>query len=362
MRPVSDWTERKRIMDKSNHSEALDALASNDEELVIEVMRGDSEKNSDDTHEENIADKQVSEVLENLKSESIPKQIIGFYKKHFKGRFLRILGVLALIAIIGILVFNAVINQNFCVTFYQIRSDKVSNNIRIVELADLHNNQFGKKNSKLVSKIAALHPDLIFYAGDMMNHNDSNYSVLFDLSDELSKIAPIYACYGNHEYDQYLFVDKEFRKKLEEHNVTVLSNEKADVVVGKTTFQLIAISDGLEQFDVETNTAKKFLESLEPTSECRICLTHYPELFLEKLQDRDIDIAFTGHAHGGLIRLPKIGGIYSNGEGFLPTLTSGVNKMDDGSQVVVSRGLGNSSIWPRINNQPELVVTDICWY
>lgn len=349
-------------MDKSNHSEALDALANNDEELVIEVMRGDGEKSLEDKPEESAANKRVSKVLENLKSESIPKQIKGFYKKHFKGRFLRILCVLILVTITGILVYNGIINRNFCVTFYQIRSDKVSNNIRIVELADLHNNKFGKKNSKLIDKIASLHPDLIFYAGDMMNHHNSDYSVLFDLSDELSKIAPIYACYGNHEYDQYLFVDKEFRKKLEEHNVTVLSNEKADVVVGRTSFQLIAISDGPEQFDVETNTAKRFLEKLEPTNDCRICLTHYPELFFEKLQNRDIDIAFTGHAHGGLMRLPKIGGIYSNGEGFLPKLTSGVNKMDDGTQVVVSRGLGNSSIWPRINNQPELVVTDICWY
>ena len=132
--------------------------------------------------------------------------------------------------------------------------------------------------------------------------------------------------------------------------------------MGKSKIQLIAVSDGVDQYDVKTNNSKKFIEKLEKTDACRICLTHYPELFLEKLKNKDIDIAFTGHAHGGLIRLPRIGGIYSSGEGFFPTLTSGVKEMENGTQVVISRGLGSSSFFPRINNQPELVVTDICWY
>lgn len=275
--------------------------------------------------------------------------------------------ILALSAIVG---GNILANQNFTVSFYQITSDKVSNNIRIVELSDLHNSEYGEKNSKLVSKIKDLHPDIIVYAGDMMNEQDYDYSVLFNLSDELADTAPIYACYGNNELTQQLFYDDQFVKKLEEHHVTLLSNEAKDVEVGSSVIQLIAISDNVDQFDVETNNAKKFLGALEPTDNCRICLTHYPELFKEKLLDRGIDVAFTGHAHGGLIRLPYIGGLYSPGEGVLPKFTAGVVEADDGTKVVVSRGLGNSSEAtgiegfeiPRINNRPELVVVDICWY
>ena len=255
-----------------------------------------------------------------------------------------------------------VINRNFTVSFYQIRSEKVSDNIRIIELADLHNKEFGKGNSKLIAKIKELKPDLIFYGGDMMNYKNDDYSVLFDLSDKLSEIAPIYACYGNNELDQYLFEDKDFTIAFKKHHVNLLSNEAVDVKVKNTTLQLVAISDDLKQYDVKSNNGKKFIESLEPTNNCRICLTHYPELFHQKLLDKGIDVAFTGHAHGGLIRLPYIGGLYSTGEGFLPHFTSGVMEMKDGAQVVVSRGLGNSSIFPRINNQPELVVADICWY
>ncbi len=270
--------------------------------------------------------------------------------------------LILLAALVLTVAVNIAINRSFTVTFYQIRSLKVTDSIRIVELADLHNKEFGNQNEDLIRKIKALHPDLIFYAGDMMNYRDYTYSVLFDLSDKLSAIAPVYACFGNNEMDQYLFEDQSFAQKLREHHVDLLSNEAKDVEVGSTTIQLIAVSDGLQQFDVETNNAKRFLETLEPTSNCRICLTHYPELFHEKLLNYGIDVAFTGHAHGGLIRLPVIGGLYSTGEGFFPEFTSGVVQAEDGAQVVISRGLGDSRRIPRINNQPELVVVDLCWY
>lgn len=277
-------------------------------------------------------------------------------------KIVKIVALVLVVAIVATVGVNIILNRNFTVSFYQVRSDKVTDNIRVVELADLHNATYGKDNEKLVAKVRALKPDLIFYAGDMMNYKNSDYSVLFTLSDKLSEVAPIYACLGNNELDQYLFEDKSFVKKLSSHKVNVLSNEATDVTVGNTTVQLVAVTEGADQYDNPNTNAKKFVESLKPTNNCRICLTHYPELFLNKLLEKNIDIAFTGHAHGGHIRLPKIGGLYSNGEGFLPKLTAGVEEAADGTQVVISRGLGNHNFLPRINNQPELVVVDICWY
>ena len=284
-------------------------------------------------------------------------------RKHRKLKIVLITALILVVALSLYVVANVVIiNRNFTVSFYQVRCEKVSDNIRIVQLSDLHNKEYGKDNSKLVKKIKNLNPDLIVYSGDMMNYKDDDYSVLFGLSDKLSEIAPIYACYGNNEIDQYLFEDKKFADEFKSHNVNLLSNEAVDVKIKNTQVQIIAVSDDLKQYDIKTNNGKKFVESLEPTSNCRICLTHYPELFKEKLLNKGIDVAFTGHAHGGLIRLPFIGGIYSTGEGFFPHFTSGVVKAKDGTQVVVSRGLGDSSKIPRINNQPELVVVDLCWY
>ena len=232
-------------MDNEKHDESLNAHQSTEDEIVIEIMRGDDEKAAEDKPEEHERKDHLAKALEGLVSESLPSRIRRFYRKHFKGKLLRTLSVLVVVALIVTLCANLVKNRNFTVTFYQVRSDKVSDNIRIAVLADLHNNEFGKKNCKLVDKIKSLHPDLIVYAGDMMMYKNKDYSVLFDLSDKLCMIAPIYACYGNHELDQYLFKDREFTKKLKQHNVTLLSNEARDVVVGRTTLQFIAISETL---------------------------------------------------------------------------------------------------------------------
>lgn len=276
--------------------------------------------------------------------------------------YLAVLCSILLLALIALVVVNIIANQSFEVSFYEIQSEKVSDLIRVVELSDLHNAEFGEKNSELVEKIETLHPDLIFFCGDMINKHDTDYSVLFELSDQLAEIAPIYACFGNHDYTTYLVDDREMKDKMRAHNINILSNQAEMVKVKNTTIQLIAISEGIDQFDIETNTCKKFLQGLAPTNNLRICLTHYPELFKEKLLNWGIDIAFTGHAHGGHIRLPYIGGLYSNGEGFLPKFTSGVQTVADGTRVVISRGLGNHNPIPRINNKPELVVVDINWY
>ncbi len=284
--------------------------------------------------------------------------------RHNKGRrAVRIvMAALAAAAILTVTV-NLIINQSFGVTFYQIRCAKIADDIRIVELADLHNQVFGDRNQKLVGAIRSLEPDLIVYAGDMINEEDGDYSVLFDLSDQLSEIAPIYACYGNNELRRYWRADKELPQKLAEHRVTLLSDEALDVAVGGNVLQFIAVTDDSEHFDIVGKSyyrSKAFLEQLEPTESCRVCLTHYPVLFRDKLLHQGIDVAFTGHAHGGLIRLPVLGGLFSPGEGFLPDFTSGVVTAEDGAQVVISRGLGNSVFLPRINNPPELVVVDLC--
>ena len=93
----------------------------------------------------------------------------------------------------------------------------------------------------------------------------------------------------------------------------------------------------------------------------KLLLTHYPEYFLGKLNDYDIDLAITGHAHGGQVRLPFIGGLYAANQGLFPKLCDGYHE-DGNSKFIVSRGLGKSGIVPRINNKPEIVIADISWY
>ncbi|MFQ8733842.1 MAG: hypothetical protein ACLSAC_27290 [Enterocloster bolteae] len=93
----------------------------------------------------------------------------------------------------------------------------------------------------------------------------------------------------------------------------------------------------------------------------KLLLVHYPEYFLDGIEDLPIDLALCGHAHGGIIRIPFVGGVYAGEQGFFPELTEGMHELGN-STVIVSRGLGNSHKIPRINNKPELVVIDVNWY
>ena len=104
-----------------------------------------------------------------------------------------------------------------------------------------------------------------------------------------------------------------------------------------------------------------FEKAMSADDNFKLLLTHYPEYFLSKLNAYDIDLAITGHAHGGQVRLPFIGGLYVADQGLFPKLCDGYHE-DGNSKFIVSRGLGKSGIVPRINNKPEIVIADISWY
>ncbi|MBQ6936698.1 MAG: metallophosphoesterase, partial [Clostridia bacterium] len=88
-----------------------------------------------------------------------------------------------------------------------------------------------------------------------------------------------------------------------------------------------------------------------------ILLSHHPELFPE-YSSTNVDLVFSGHAHGGQFRLPFIGGIIAPEQGLFPEFDAGVFN-ENNTTMVVSRGLGNSIIPVRINNSPEVVVVTI---
>ena len=118
---------------------------------------------------------------------------------NFLRRLLLFVLVIALI-LGGILLYNLELNKNFITTFYSVAVDKPVDDLRIVELSDLHLRQYGEGNADLVHKISNLKPDLIVVAGDMNIDTDSDYSVVLDLMRQLVDIAPVYYAPGNHEW------------------------------------------------------------------------------------------------------------------------------------------------------------------
>lgn len=257
--------------------------------------------------------------------------------------------------------------KGLTVTRYQYKNDKLTEPIVAVQLTDLHNSQFGRKNRRLIKKIRAQHPDVIFMTGDMLNDDNERTDILENLITELKDIAPVYFSFGNHE-DRYIekYDTKEsFISKIEKAGATVLEQKYVDVTIkgqeiriGGLFGYVLADAKGYTWMD---GSEQKFMEEFQNTDRFKILLSHMPEgLFLWKsMEVWNVDLVFSGHVHGGQIRIPGIGGIYEPEQGFFPTtITKGMAQCGYGT-MILSAGLGNSKWVPRINNIPEIVVCEM---
>lgn len=237
---------------------------------------------------------------------------------------------------------------------------KQFNNYKIIQLSDLHGKEFGNEQSKLVRKIKNEKPDIIVFTGDLIDskHYVEKYSL--KLMGKIIKIAPVYFVTGNHEYWSGKYEGLE--SKLKKLGVKVLKNDGVVLERSGGKIQLLGIDDPAkitgneylsEQQRAEDNI-KKSLQSINNDIEFKVLLSHRPELF-SLYSNYDFDVVLTGHAHGGQIRIPFVGGIVAPNQGVLPKYTSGHYKMMN-TTMIVNRGLGNSIIPQRIFNRPEIVV------
>ena len=250
-------------------------------------------------------------------------------------------------------------NGRFETTFYQLRSDKLTSHVRIVQLSDLHLNQFGPDNSLLIQRVASLQPDLIAITGDMTIGKDPDFQPVVELCRQLTEIAPVYYSWGNHEHGDIMNgFNVELPAQLEQAGVHILNFEYQLAEVNGNQLAIGGLySDAAEFYPA----CPDFLEEFCRQEAFTLLLCHHPELYDELMEGYPVDLALCGHAHGGLIKLPGIGALYAPGQGFFPELTQGCRELL-GSTVVISRGLGVSSPVPRFNNRPELVVIDADCY
>ncbi len=285
-------------------------------------------------------------------------------KKRRNGKkLLRILLILAVCISAAVFAYAQYTKTHYKVTFYQETSKKVSENIRIAVISDIHNREYGEKNEKLISEISSLKPDLILFPGDMVIREKDDYQAVLDLVSEASKIAPCYGVLGNHESERiYYGDDKDLPSKFENAGLKILRNATEKIRIGKDTVQLIGVegtSYGFEEYG-----GREFMDKakIDPSA-LSIVMAHIPILFEPQLSGYDFDLGIAGHTHGGIVVLPLIGGLYSSEEGLFPKFTSGKYILEKQQVLVISAGLGDSKIFPpRINNIPELVVIDIDRY
>jgi predicted MPP superfamily phosphohydrolase len=288
-----------------------------------------------------------------------------------------------LIVVIGILLLMVLwgqIEQKFLgITKYTIPSAKLqgqSSMIKIVVLADLHNNSFGKNNERLIKHIRQLSPDMICVVGDMINKKDTCYpSNAFHLIQGLAKSFPVYYSYGNHEQRIEQYTDPEsyhhitnkneiystwveYKKQLEKSNVIFLDNNSFIWNKDNLRIKITGVSIGPEFFERNKCVAmdNQYLKELIGASsdkEFQILLAHNPVYFKEYVK-WGADLTLSGHLHGGMVRLPRMGGVISPQAKFFPKYQDGIHTEDD-CTMVVSRGLGSHSVMPRLFNVPELI-------
>ncbi|WP_144510580.1 metallophosphoesterase [Bacillus sp. FJAT-22090] len=224
------------------------------------------------------------------------------------------------------------------------------NGLKIVQISDLHDATFGEKQEKLIEKVKKAKPDLIFITGDLIDSNRYDLENSLDAVRQIVSLAPIYYVTGNHEIATN---DVEHIKaSLTNIGVVVLSNEERIVKKDGEQLRIIGIEDPLNGV-----TVADALNSLKKTEDFTLVLSHRPETFQDYV-DRDLDVVFSGHAHGGQFRIPGLGGLVAPGQGLFPKYTAGVYE-EENTKMIVSRGLGNSVIPVRIFNTPEIIVVTL---
>lgn len=228
---------------------------------------------------------------------------------------------------------------------------------KIAHVSDLHNAVFGRKNEKLLSLIRAAEPDIIAITGDLIDSRHTDIDSALAFVEAAAEIAPVYYVTGNHE--SRLDFD-EIEPRLIAAGARVLRNEAEDIGRGGERIRLAGIDDPsfIRTGGTAEERAAAELEQLgDGGGTFTVLLAHRPEL-VEVYAEYGAVLVLSGHAHGGQVRLPLLGGLYAPGQGLLPEYDSGLYSLGE-TQMVVSRGLGNSVAPLRVNNRPELVIVTL---
>jgi len=224
--------------------------------------------------------------------------------------------------------------------------------MRIIQVSDLHNTEFGEDNEKLLNLIRRAEPEIIVITGDLVDSRRTDLKLAVAFAEKAVQIAPVYFAPGNHESR---LAYGEIRENLTAAGVTVLDNEGIFLERGGSQLALLGVQD--PDFGLHPGVEAVLAEMMQRVDGYSILLSHRPELFDTYVQE-GVNLVFTGHAHGGQFRLPFVGGLFAPGQGPFPEYDSGIYSALD-TTMVVSRGLGNSVIPIRFNNRPDLIVVQL---
>lgn len=280
---------------------------------------------------------------------------------------LAIISILIVVCLIVVCIISYFENRRLVITKYQIKDNLIPEefeDFHIVQLSDLHNAAFGTGNGELISKVAELKPDIILITGDMIIGKPGK-DVMFaaDTMNALTDIAPVYFSMGNHELRTSIYRDVYqdmwdcFLKRLSP-KIHLLSDEKTEIVKNDSSICLYGLNLTPELYKrmFHTPMSADYLTSLFgicDKEKYHVFMAHNPDYF-KNYAGWGANLTFSGHIHGGMIRIPVIGGTLSPMIHFFPKYDKGLFEYSN-KYMVLSGGLGNHTFKFRVNNLPEIV-------
>ena len=279
-----------------------------------------------------------------------------------KRKLMIILAVVAslLIALVFWIVWG---NTALQLNTYTVSSDRLPeafNGYRIAHISDLQNAKIGENNKNLIAMLQDAEPDIIAITGDLIDSRNTDIEIAIQFAEEAVKIAPCYYVTGNHEARVSEYDD--LKNGLTELGIIILEDERIYLDQNGETITLIGINDPSFKSDYlfgdsETVVETHLQELMNESDSFTLLLSHRPELF-EIYVNNEVDLVLSGHAHGGQFRLPFVGGLVAPNQGLFPKYDAGLYT-EENTNMIVSRGIGNSILPFRFNNRPEVILIEL---
>lgn len=267
-------------------------------------------------------------------------------KKHWW--ILPVLAILVALALIAL-------DERLTLRTYTVASPKLTAEVRLAVVTDFHSSD---NADDVVAMVASCAPDAVLMVGDMFDDDTANRPTerTLSLMRQLSALYPCYYVSGNHE--AWTGEMDALYQQTEEAGVTVLRMSSGVLTVRGQRIALCGIPDPYEMvFSGAPDTEEQLRQALEDvdSADFTVLLAHRPEL-LAKYAQFPLDLVVSGHAHGGQVRIPGVlNGLYAPNQGWFPKLAGGAYTQD-GTTLIVSRGLAVRTRLPRIFNRPEVVL------
>lgn len=249
-------------------------------------------------------------------------------------------------------------------TIYSKKLPKAFDGFKIAQISDVHNTRSRDIKKSIVKHLDEAAVDITVITGDLFDSRRTNLTPVIELMDMIKGLSIMYYIPGNHESRKPDVYNALKTTLYSDYNVKTLDNKREKLQRNNSHIYLYGLRDCdfymeeqyvKDAFDEQKKITEKTVRNLRiDMSRFSILLAHRPEFF-DVYSKSGANLILSGHAHGGQIRIPFVGGLVAPNQGYFPKLTSGVHEKNK-AQMVISRGIGNSVFPFRINNRPELVI------